>query len=468
MKNFAFTGWSGASGPTVGAGGRGAYLDAIADNPDSGQLPSRPVITYLGGPTHPTDGISFQTSTFADPQGASTFAGMAWRIGEIEDPTAPAYDPAIDFLLEYTPIWESGVLGNFASQIAVPGSVLRVGHTYRARVRYQDNTGRWSHWSLPYQFTAGAPTALGELQGNLMITEIMYHPANPSAAEQSAGFLDDGVFEYLELRNIHATLSLNLTDVRFTKGIDFNFADGTITTLAPGAYALVVKNRAAFEYRYGTGLPIAGVWAATDSLSNSGERLKLSHGAGTGIHDFDYDDNAPWPTSPDGGGPSLVLADPGTAPDHALAANWRASYQPFGSPGTDDVAGFAGWLASQGETDPNAKPNGGPFTNAMVYALGADLVANPAALFPGGTLQPGAGAERHLVFTYVRRSGAADVMYLVEVGDSFTAWQSGPAVTETLSTLPNGDGTETLTVRILTPVSTVPRLYARLKISIAP
>lgn len=468
MKNFAFTGWSGGSGPTVGAGGRASYLDSIADNPDSGQLPARPVITYLGEGTHPTDGIAFRTSPFSDPQGAGTFGAMVWRIGEIEDPTAPAFDPADDFILEYTPVWESGLLGVFSNEMAVPGSVLRVGHTYRARVRVQDTTGRWSHWSLPYQFTTGAPIALGDLQGNLMITEIMYHPANPSAAERAAGFLDDGDFEYLELRNINTTLTLNLADVRFTKGIDFSFLDGSVTTLAPGAYILVVKRRAAFEFRYGPGLPVAGEWAATESLNNSGERLKLSHGAGTAIHDFVYDDASPWPTSPDGGGASLVLADPLSAPDHALAASWRASAQPFGSPGTADIGGFTGWLASHGETEPNARPSGGPLTNAMVYALGADLASDAATILPSASVQPGVGADEHLVFTYRRRAGAADASYAVEVSSDMVLWQSGSTFTEEVGVPDeNGDGTETVTVLVLVPVASDSRAFARLKVEIA-
>jgi hypothetical protein len=43
------------------------------------------------------------------------------------------------------------------------------------------------------------------------------------------------------------------------------------------------------------------------------------------IRSFTYDDEFPWPDSPDGLGDSLVLVAPATNPDHSLAANWRAS-----------------------------------------------------------------------------------------------------------------------------------------------
>jgi hypothetical protein len=48
-----------------------------------------------------------------------------------------------------------------------------------------------------------------------------------------------------------------------------------------------------------------------------------------------FDDSAPWPTSPDGDGKSLVIIDP--LGDASSAVNWRASYYDGGSPGRDDL-----------------------------------------------------------------------------------------------------------------------------------
>jgi len=61
--------------------------------------------------------------------------------------------------------------------------------------------------------------------------------------------------EYIELHNISES-ALDLSDVRFTDGIDFDFPDGT--TLASGAYLLVVRDLVAFENQYGAGLPVIG------------------------------------------------------------------------------------------------------------------------------------------------------------------------------------------------------------------
>ncbi|MCP5117581.1 MAG: hypothetical protein GY953_42705, partial [bacterium] len=149
------------------------------------------------------------------------------------------------------------------------------------------------------------------------------------------------------------TESLLLTGVRFTKGIDFDLAPGM--QLGPGAYLLIVRNQAAFEFRYGTSFPVAGEYRANSeaNLSNGGERLKLSFGGGTPIRDLEYDDAAPWPAAADGTGSSLVLLDPATVPDHALAQNWTASITTGGSPGSAEPTGqtFANYLASFGIVD---------------------------------------------------------------------------------------------------------------------
>ena len=233
MKGFAFIGWSGGSGPDVGAGGRAAFLDSIADNPDIGRLPVTPGISYTGVIGFPTDGLEFQSAGFSDPQGAGTFAAMEWRIGEIEDPGAPAWDASDDFILENDLIWGSGELGSFSDTIAVPGSALKVGHPtapgYATRTAAGDSaTGRRLSSSPP-----DSRSVLGDLQSNLMITEIMYHPGDPSPAEVAAGFVESD-FEFIELQNISQSLTLDLGGVRFTKGIDFDFDTGAISSLAPG------------------------------------------------------------------------------------------------------------------------------------------------------------------------------------------------------------------------------------------
>ncbi|MBE3070043.1 MAG: lamin tail domain-containing protein, partial [Planctomycetes bacterium] len=168
---------------------------------------------------------------------------------------------------------------------------------------------------------------------DLRVTEIMYHPAPPTTAEAALGFTDEDAFEFLELRNVGDTV-MDLSGFRFGAGIDFAFP---AMTLAPGAYALVVADQAAFEARYGTALAplIVGEFAA-GRLANEGERLSLEAAVGGLIHDFKYNDT--WYDHTDGGGFSLVVRD--DAADLALWGSkdtWRASAAAGGSPGAADV-----------------------------------------------------------------------------------------------------------------------------------
>ncbi|NQU24531.1 MAG: lamin tail domain-containing protein, partial [Candidatus Nealsonbacteria bacterium] len=61
MKGFAFTGWTGSTGPNVGPGGRAAHLDNLANaGGDSSAIPNTPTITSTAPASFPVDALSFQ------------------------------------------------------------------------------------------------------------------------------------------------------------------------------------------------------------------------------------------------------------------------------------------------------------------------------------------------------------------------------------------------------------------------
>jgi hypothetical protein len=238
---------------------------------------------------------------------------------------------------EFDTVWDSGEITEFNNSIRIPASVVRIGRTYRVRCRMKDNTGRWSHWSDPNQFVVGEPLAAGILD-DLRITELMYNPAD---ADTAKGELDEDndEFEFVELENI-GDENLDLTYVSFVNGITFDFNNSSVTSLAPGEFVLVVKNKAAFESRYGTGLSdrIAGQY--NGKLANGGENITLKDFWNGIIADFEYGDGRSWPLSADGAGHSLVPLDaalPGE-PEGSLnySGNWRASTYINGSPGQGD------------------------------------------------------------------------------------------------------------------------------------
>ena len=235
---------------------------------------------------------------------------------------------------EIDAVWETGEMTDFSSEIKIPASEVKVGRIYRVRCRFKDTSGRTSHFSAPQQFVTGEPIA-AYILNNLRVTELMYDPAEPPANDST----DNQEFEFIELQNI-GDESIDLTSVSFVDGITFDFSNGSVTSLGPGEFVLIVKNQAAFESRYGTGLSsmIAGEYSG--KLANNGENVSLLDFWNGTVAEFVYNDGRGWPLVAAGGGHSLVpliSALPGE-PEGSLnyGGNWRASTYIGGSPGAED------------------------------------------------------------------------------------------------------------------------------------
>lgn len=140
----------------------------------------------------------------------------------------------------------------------------------------------------------------------LVITEIMYN--DPSAGTD--------VLEFIEIYN-NTSNTVNLGGVYFSQGVTFTFP--STASLAAGAYTVVSADTMAmnlvftqnFEHRF------------TGALTNTGEAIVLKDGLGNTIDSVFYSATAPWPSSPNGQGNSLVLCDYNS--DNSNGANWLAS-----------------------------------------------------------------------------------------------------------------------------------------------
>jgi hypothetical protein len=310
------------------------------------------------------------------------------------------------------------------------------------------------------QFTTSSSNYVQTLKDNLMVTEFMYRPLGPSAAE--VGYFE-GDFEFVELMNISTSLTLDLSNVRFTKGIDFNFAGSAITSLAPGARVVVVKNLAAFTLRYGAGRPVAGAWDAEDNLSNGGEELKVSFGSGDGIQEFIYDNNSPWPEQADTGGYSLVLRNPTARPDHTLPASWRASLSAHGTPGAPDRIAFADWAGTYGITGELNDPDRDGMVNLLEYTFAGIPTGNSGTPLPTVAVQnftvngvPG----NYLTVTFRRNLLAEDLQVTVPFSTDLTNWN---LVGVLANSVPNTDGTATQTWRSPVPISSGVKQFGRVR-----
>ena len=191
-----------------------------------------------------------------------------------------------------------------------------------------------------------------DFQRYLRITELHYHPFPPTKQEREAGFNDADDFEFIELCNISTDITLDLTGVRFTDGILFDFTESEISILEPLSCVVLVSNREAFEHRYGSGIPVAGSYTPSH-LDNGGERIKLEDPLNNTIQEFFYSDDprAGWPQLADGMGPSLEIID--VNGDYNLPSNWKLGPK-NGTPGV--CAAFSP-LFQRGDINADGKRN---------------------------------------------------------------------------------------------------------------
>ena len=172
---------------------------------------------------------------------------------------------------------------------------------------------------------------------DIAVTEVNYHPTSPTAAELATApgsTADD--YEWIEIKNV-GTRTVNTFEMSFPASYPFEKELRlSPRTLAPGDTALVVRNRVAFQARYGSAqnAKIVGEYLS-GSLSDSGEEVRLLARDGTNVAVFTYSDGSSWPGRADGKGSTLEYK--GTAyasADYNTAANWRSSSELHGSPGT--------------------------------------------------------------------------------------------------------------------------------------
>ncbi len=164
-------------------------------------------------------------------------------------------------------------------------------------------------------FGAGEASGPSSRRTGLVISEIMYHPAD----------LGENL-EFIELHNANPWPE-DLSGYQLSGDISVIFPPNTVV-LADG-YVVVADKYANFIAIYGSSNVLGASFSP--SLPNSGGTVQLRDRLGAILLEVNYGTDAPWPVLPDGKGYSLVLVRPSLGEADPRA--WASSEEVGGSPG---------------------------------------------------------------------------------------------------------------------------------------
>jgi hypothetical protein len=160
---------------------------------------------------------------------------------------------------------------------------------------------------------------------NIVINEINYN---------SSDDMDSG--DWIELFNPNPN-AVDLSGWYFEDESGHYFGLPANTVLEANQFLVLVADQAKFAAIYPQVTPVLGDFGTGEQgfgLSGSGELLTIKNAAGVLIDAVEYDDKNPWPTEPDGNGPTLQLISPEL--DNSLAVSWTAIPATPGAPNSEE------------------------------------------------------------------------------------------------------------------------------------
>ena len=326
----------------------------------------------------------------------------------------------------------------------------------RARA-YDPSKREWSALNEAF-FSIGSVPANSS---NLKITELHYHPEEPSSEIELSISADRDDYEFVEFLNI-ASSPIDLSNTYFKDGINFTFPENTI--LDPDQRAVIVRDINAFRTRYGNDPKIHVIGEYTGRLSNDGERLLIKNSTGNDIVDFTYNDQIPWPIAADGTGPSLVFTGE-TAND---PSHWKENSLKGGRPGYPDgtiSSGFNEWKETNEITDSLGDNDEDGLINLIEYAFNT----NPNVAEP--LKNPSAKAikvseKQYLEITYTENIKAIDANIKIHLSHDLKNWNLEPQMEIVSETISEDKKTKIITVRTSEPITSSKSTYFRFSISL--
>lgn len=365
---------------------------------------------------------------------------------EVHNATSGSSDIRFDLILSGEVDLSNG--NNVTEPIIIDGPT-----EFRARA-YDSANNEWSALTA----TFFSPDTVPADSSNLIISEIHYRPANPTALEETAISTDRDDFEFIELLNT-SNSSIDLTGVYFDDGISFFFAENTI--LPPGGRLVLVRNLAAFTARYGA-LPdgtIAGEYSGR--LSNDGEQIILRSSGAVEIVNLTYNDQLPWPVQADGDGYSMIF----TGDQPGEGSSWSASADLGGAPGAPDTAltfGYDQWKVANGITDDNSDTDGDGLTAFAEYATGNNPdLADASPVTTRGLVA--VDLEGFLSITYQQGLNVEDVVFEIQKSTDLETWDSVPNTVLVAEEDDPSTQTKQVTVRLPDPISADLKNFLRVR-----
>ena len=194
----------------------------------------------------------------------------------------------------------------------------------------------------------------------------------------------------------------------------------------------------------------------------------MINSSGATIKDFVFDDQFPWPTSPDGSGYSLVLNCDSSNPDHTLATSWRSHGTIHGNPGGPDGETWGDYVTTHGLTGvPTDDADLDSVTDYYEYVYGTDpndkASTNPINISLQSVFVEG-GFQEFLTVTVQRNLNAGDLIITPEMTTDLFTWTEMDVVM--YDAVNQGNGTELISWRVTIPTvgTNFDRVFMRLRI----
>ncbi|MCA9199491.1 MAG: lamin tail domain-containing protein [Planctomycetales bacterium] len=289
----------------------GWYLSDSAGSPNKFQIPANTIVPAGGYVVF--DESDFNVSGGVDAQDFALSSSTGERIW----------------------LWSNSTLGARQVVDSVAFGAAKNGESFG---RYPNATG--SLYPM-LQRTLGAANS-GPRVGPVVISEIHYHPADPSPLALAIDpTITDDDLEFIEIHNPTGQ-TVDLTQWRIRQGVDFDFPDGA--TLGAGQTLLVVSfnpaapNNAtkllAFRSHYDLLPSVRILGGYAGKLDNGGESIQLQRPDEPPAENpfliprlledqVTYDDANGWPTAADGDGASLQRIAVNAF--GSAASSWRAA-----------------------------------------------------------------------------------------------------------------------------------------------